>query len=57
MVNMYKRRGEQLGWKPGWMGGFIWVAALALLFAWQEHWWASATGFLLTGRIVNCRLN
>ena len=29
------RKGEKAGWTWGWLGGFIWVAALATLFFFQ----------------------
>jgi hypothetical protein len=46
---MKNRRGEKLGWILGWLGGFIWVAALSVLFLWQGHWWQGTSGALLTG--------
>ncbi|MBV5310851.1 hypothetical protein, partial [Chromatium okenii] len=46
MINT--RRGEQLGWKFGWLGGFIWVAVLSGVFFWQGKWLESASGVLLS---------
>lgn len=30
------RRGEKIGWTAGWLGGFIWVAGLSLVFLYQQ---------------------
>jgi len=57
-MGINRRRGEQFGWTLGWLGGFIWVAALAMQCGWQGQWWASASGLLLTavagGMIYYC---
>lgn len=45
---MNSRRGEQFGWTLGWLGGFIWVAALSGVLFWQGKWLESVSGALLT---------
>ncbi len=45
--HMNNRRSEKLGWTLGWLGGFIWVAALSSLFFWQGRWLQGASGALL----------
>ncbi|MEW5875570.1 MAG: hypothetical protein AB1752_10350 [Candidatus Zixiibacteriota bacterium] len=41
---MDSRRGERLGWTIGWLGGFLWVAILAVMLALQSRWAAAVTG-------------
>jgi hypothetical protein len=45
---MEKRSGEKVGWIGGWFGGFIWVIALSILFAFQGKQVESVFGFVLT---------
>uniref|UniRef100_A0A7C4RT95 Uncharacterized protein n=1 Tax=Desulfatirhabdium butyrativorans TaxID=340467 RepID=A0A7C4RT95_9BACT len=46
------RRGEKLGWSLGWMGGFIWVLALVVVFLFQQKVLAGLGGILLIGVAV-----
>ena len=46
---MENRKGEKIGWTAGWMGGFIWVAALSILFLFQGHYKQGVLGMALTG--------
>lgn len=46
------RRGERLGWTWGWIGGFIWVAVLSLVFLVQRKVGPGLVGVLLTGAAV-----
>jgi len=41
------RRSEKLGWSLGWVGGFIWLAALSVMFIFQGHWAQGAVGLAL----------
>jgi len=45
---MHNRRGEKIGWTAGWIGGFLWVAVLAVLFLFQGRYPQSILGFALT---------
>ena len=44
---MDPRRGEKLGWSLGWAGSFAWVAALAVVFAFQLKWAAALGGLVI----------
>jgi hypothetical protein len=44
---MCTRRGEKIGWTAGWLGGFIWVAGLSLVFLYQQKWLQGLIGLLL----------
>jgi len=46
---MQNRKGEKIGWTAGWMGGFIWVAALSILFLLQGQYKQGVLGLALTG--------
>lgn len=43
-----ERRGEKIGWTAGWIGGFIWVAALSLVFVYQNKFGQGVVGMLVT---------
>jgi len=45
--NIGNRRGEKIGWIAGWLGGFIWVAGLSLVFLYQQIWLQGLMGLLL----------
>lgn len=45
---MTARSGEKLGWMAGWLGGFLWVDILALIFLLQQKWVPGAVGLILT---------
>lgn len=47
-----RRRGEKLGWTLGWIGGFIWLAALAVMFLLQARWAPGIIGLLLLALAV-----
>ncbi len=49
---MSDRRQEKLGWIGGWLGGFVWVVILAVVFLAQGRWIAGATGLAIAG--VGC---
>ena len=53
---MTARRGEKIGWTFGWLGGFLWVAVLAVVFFARGQVLAGGSGILLaavaTGLIV-----
>jgi len=51
------RSGEKIGWVAGWMGGFAWVAALAVVFVWQGKTMAGLGGLALAGLAVYAVLN
>lgn len=44
---MTDRRGERAGWTWGWIGGFLWVAVIALFFLAQGRLVAGGGGLLL----------
>jgi len=44
---MTSRKGEKIGWTAGWLGGFLWVAALSAIFLFQGKWMAGLTGITL----------
>ncbi len=44
---MSDRRGEKIGWTYGWLGGFVWVGALAAVFLFQTRWMEGFAGFIL----------
>jgi hypothetical protein len=43
------RRGEKIGWTAGWLGGFIWVAILSIIFLFQGKYELGLSGVALTG--------
>ncbi|MHB8054144.1 MAG: hypothetical protein ACYDH3_02720 [Candidatus Aminicenantales bacterium] len=47
-----KRSGEKAGWVLGWLGGFLWVAALAVIFLAQGRTTEGILGLALTGIAV-----
>lgn len=49
---MAERRGEKIGWTGGWLGGFIWLALLAVVFMVQGQWLEGIIGLALTGLAV-----
>ncbi len=49
---MTERRGEKIGWTGGWLGGFIWLALLAVVFMFQGQWLEGIIGMALTGLAV-----
>ncbi len=49
---MKERAGEKIGWTAGWIGGFLWVAILSLVFLYQEKYAQGVSGLLLTGVAV-----
>ena len=49
---MAERRGEKIGWTGGWLGGFIWVAVLAVVFMFQHQWPAALAGLGLVALAV-----
>jgi hypothetical protein len=55
---MTDRKGEKLGWTGGWLGGFVWVAILALVFLFQGRTAQGLVGLALTGAaagvIIRC---
>lgn len=44
---MTDRKGEKIGWTYGWLGGFVWVGALATVFLFQTRWVEGFTGLIL----------
>jgi hypothetical protein len=44
---MNERRGEKIGWTWGWIGGFLWIAIVGLVFLAQGRAVAGITGLLL----------
>lgn len=42
------RSGEKIGWIGGWLGGFIWVALLAIIFLVQGELAKGILGLVLT---------
>jgi len=44
---MAKRTGEKVGWTVGWLGGFIWMAILAVIFLMQQKWIQGFLGIFL----------
>ena len=42
-----KRKGEKIGWAAGWMGGFIWVIILSMIFLVQGRWLNAILGLLI----------
>ena len=46
---MSGRRQEKLGWTGGWLGGFLWVVILAVVFFVQGRWIQGAIGLLIAG--------
>lgn len=44
---MADRKGEKAGWTWGWIGGFLWVAIMGLVFLAQEKIAAGSAGLLL----------
>jgi len=50
---MSDRRGEKIGWTYSWLGGFVWVGALAAVFLFQTKWIQAFTGLILLGAAVS----
>jgi len=46
---MQDRRGERVGWILGWLGGFVWVAILSVVFFVQGKPAQASLGLLITG--------
>jgi hypothetical protein len=44
---MADRRGEKIGWTAGWLGGFIWVAIMSVIFLFQGKYLPGIMGLLL----------
>jgi len=44
---MAQRRGEKLGWIGGWIGAFLWVAILSIVFLSQGKVMAGGAGLLI----------
>lgn len=42
------RYGEKIGWTAGWIGGFIWVAILSIVFLYQNKIGPGVLGMFLT---------
>ncbi len=49
---MDPRRGEKIGWTGGWLGGFVWVLILSLVFAVQGNWRTALSGLIVVGLAV-----
>ncbi len=43
-----KRQGEKIGWTAGWIGGFIWVAILSIVFIYQKKIGQGLFGLFIT---------
>ncbi len=46
---MNNRNGEKIGWIGGWLGSFIWVLALAVMFLFQGKGREGIIGLVLVG--------
>ena len=46
------RKGEKIGWSAGWLGGFIWVAILSIVFLYQKKVGQGVWGIVLTGAAI-----
>lgn len=46
------RRGEKIGWTIGWLGAFLWVAVVAVVFLFRKAPGKGAAGLLLFGAAV-----
>ncbi len=44
---MKNRNGEKIGWIGGWLGSFLWVLALAVMFLFQNKGRAGLIGLVL----------
>lgn len=53
---MENRKGEKIGWVGGWLGGFLWVAALAVVFLFQGKILQAVSGVGLAAAAVACAL-
>lgn len=53
---MTDRRGEKIGWTAGWMGGFIWVVVLSVVFIVQGRTLQGCLGLVLACIAVGCIL-
>ncbi len=52
---MSERKGEKIGWTFGWIGGFLWVIALSIVFFYQKKIHEGAIGlgiFILALSII-----
>jgi hypothetical protein len=47
-----KRRGEKVGWVAGWIGGFVWVAILSIVFICQKKFGQGLLGMVLTAAAI-----
>lgn len=47
-----ERKGERIGWTWGWIGGFLWVAIIGLIFLAQGKFAAGSAGLLIFLLIV-----
>jgi len=52
VVMKSNRYGEKLGWTAGWIGGFIWVAILSIVFLCQDKIGPGAAGMSLTAAAI-----
>jgi phosphatidylserine synthase len=50
--DMADRRGERIGWTGGWLGAFLWLAVLSVVFLFQGQWGRGCLGIILTGIAV-----
>ncbi len=48
------RRGEKIGWIGGWLGGFVWVAILSVIFLVQHKCIQGISGLAVVGVAVAC---
>ena len=48
MIIMRERNQEKLGWVGGWLGGFIWVLILSMVFFFQGKMLQAGMGLLIT---------
>ena len=51
-TTMQHRRGERIGWTVGWLGGFVWVFILSVVFLVQAKWLEGVSGLVLVGIAV-----
>lgn len=49
---MNARKGEKIGWTAGWLGGFLWVAILSVVFLVQHEWGAGIAGLAVVALAV-----
>lgn len=46
---MAERKGEKIGWTLGWLGGFVWVGVVSIVFLAQGKWLQGILGLILFG--------